>query len=63
MTKLILTMLLSAFLGLLSFYVLIEYRGIDAGFYVALLLCLIASICAFSALSQAAVYFATMGKK
>lgn len=59
MTKLILTMLLSAFLGLLSFYILIEYRGIDSGFYVALLLCLMAAICAFSALSQAVEYFAT----
>lgn len=63
MTKLILTMLLSAFLGLLSFYVLIEYKGIDAGLYVSCLFFLLAAICAISALSQAFVYFATRGDK
>ena len=62
-SKLILTMLLSAVLGLLSFYVLIEYKGIDAGFYVACLFFLLAAICAISALGQAVEYFADRGKK
>jgi hypothetical protein len=62
-SKLILTMLLSAFLGLLSFYVLIEYKGLDSGFYVSCLFILLAAICAISALCQAVEYFSDRGKK
>lgn len=50
MIKTLLTLLCSLVLGGLSFYILIEYKGQDAGFYVACLFLLLAGVCALKSL-------------